>query len=122
MSVLVFDGDCAFCTMCARWAVAHVHSAAQAIPYQHADLPKLGLTVEGCASALHYVDHGGQAHRGADAVGRYLQEAAGWWRIVGSFMLLPGIHNLSQIVYRVIAENRHRLPGGTAACASHLHE
>lgn len=122
MSVLVFDGDCALCTSCAQWASKHVHATAEVIAYQHADLLNLGLTAEQCASALQYVDRGGRAHSGAAAVGRFLYEAGGRWRIVGAVLLLPGIRNLSQIVYRVIARNRHRLPGGTAACASHLHE
>jgi predicted DCC family thiol-disulfide oxidoreductase YuxK len=38
------------------------------------------------------------------------------WRIAGRILLLPGISWMAAHTYRLIATNRHRLPGGTPAC------
>jgi hypothetical protein len=39
------------------------------------------------------------------------------FRPVGALILLPPISWLAAGVYRLIANNRYRLPGGTPACA-----
>ena len=43
------------------------------------------------------------------------------WRVIGVLMRVPGLHWLSGVVYRCVARNRYRLPGGTAACALPRH-
>lgn len=121
MAVLVFDGDCGFCTMSAQWVQRHIHSPAHVVAYQHADLAALGLTPQACAAALQYVAADGRVHSGAGAVSQLLSDAGGVWLPFGATLRLPGIRGISQIVYRLVARNRHRLPGGTAACAQHQH-
>jgi predicted DCC family thiol-disulfide oxidoreductase YuxK len=55
-------------------------------------------------------------HGGAAAIGRFLVAAGGAWRPLGRLILLPGIRAVAGVVYRLVAANRHRLPGGTPAC------
>ncbi|WP_330185843.1 DUF393 domain-containing protein [Nocardia sp. NBC_01503] len=54
---------------------------------------------------------------GARAGALLLRRAAQPWRAVGAIMLNPPISWLAAALYRLVAKNRHRLPGGTPACA-----
>ena len=120
--VLIFDGDCAFCTSSVNWGKRLIKRLPATQPYQFADLAPLGLTAEQCNQAVQYVDLNGRVHSGEDAVRAVLMAAGkGWW-VLGALMGLPGIHWLSGVVYRWVARNRQRLPGGTAACALPRHE
>ena len=115
--MLIFDGDCAFCTSCAAWGKRLIARLPATQPYQFADLAALGLTAEQCNLAVQYVDSHRRVHSGEDAVRAALLAAGkGWW-LLGVFLGLPGIHWLSGVAYRWVARNRHRLPSGTAACA-----
>jgi predicted DCC family thiol-disulfide oxidoreductase YuxK len=113
--VLVFDGDCSFCTSSARVA-GRIVPTARIVPWQRADLDALGVDREAAAEAIQWVDSHGQVSAGADAVARMLRTGALIWRVLGALMLLPGIRELAGVVYRLVANNRHRLPGGTPAC------
>ncbi len=113
--VLVFDGDCAFCTTSARtgqrWlGLEHVE------PWQFLDLESLQLTQAQCEEAVQWVDADGSVRSAQYAVIASLRHAGRVWGVLGRLMALPGIHQLSGVVYRWVARNRHRLPGGTPAC------
>src|SRR2546430_11445832 len=43
-SVLVFDGDCGFCTASARFLERYIRPPARVVAWQHADLAEIGLT------------------------------------------------------------------------------
>lgn len=113
--VLVFDGDCSFCTSSARLA-GRIVTTAQVVPWQTADLDSLGVRREAAAQALQWVDADGRVSAGADAVAHMLRTGGLFWRLVGGVMLLPVVRQLAGVAYRVVAKNRHRLPGGTPAC------
>lgn len=115
-SALVFDGDCAFCSTTARWLEVHAVSATRLVPWQHADLGALGLTAAACADALQWVD-GAHRSAGPDAVADYLRTSTWGWRQVGRLLAVPVVRLVSWPAYRWVARNRHRLPGGTPACA-----
>ena len=113
--LLVFDGDCGFCTTSARsgqrWlGLEHVE------PYQFLDLPALGLTVEACEQAVQWVAADGSIVSAERAVIAACLHAGGFWGIVGRVMAVPGIRHLAAVVYRLVARYRHRMPGGTPAC------
>lgn len=116
MSVLVFDGDCAFCTSCVDVARRIAPEQVAMQPYQQADLSALGIEATACAAALQFRDHAGNWHSGSDAIAALLRECGGAWRFAGSALLLPGVHHVAARVYVWVAANRHRLPGGTPAC------
>lgn len=87
------------------------------VPYQLADLAALDLTAERCNRAVQSVARDRHVYSAHDAVSAVLLGAGrGWW-LLGALMRVPGVHWLSGVVYRWVATNRHRLPGGTAACA-----
>ena len=90
--VLVYDGDCGFCTTCVH-LLERIGPDAEIVAWQ--------LTVRS----------------GHEAVAAVLDTAGRIWRIAGRALLLPGISWVAARAYRLIADNRYRLPGGTPACA-----
>jgi predicted DCC family thiol-disulfide oxidoreductase YuxK len=118
--VLVFDGDCAFCSTSATFVVRRLRRspADYAVqPWQRLDVAAFGLTPADCTESLRWVDAGGRTHAAQDAVARMLLASRAWARPVGALLLVPGIRQVAGVAYRWVARNRHRLPGGTPACA-----
>lgn len=113
--ILVFDGDCGFCTMTAQWVAARLDSA-DVEPWQSLDLDALGLTEQQVSTAAYWVEPGRPPQRGHDAVAAALQ-AMGWpWRGLGEAITRPPLSWLAAPTYEVVAANRGRLPGSTPAC------
>ena len=117
MSVLIYDGDCGFCAACVRWGERHLPNWPKAAPFQLLALDHYGLTTEQCQSALHYVDAHGKPHAANHAVGRLLIDSRSPWVVIGRIIELPVARSLAALAYRLIARNRHRLPGATEQCA-----
>jgi predicted DCC family thiol-disulfide oxidoreductase YuxK len=117
VATLVFDGDCGFCTRCVALVPKRVRRTTKVVPYQRADLAALDLTAAECAEAVQWVGDDGSRGRGHAAIGRLLQSGGGAWAVVGTLLLLPPVSWLAAVVYRLVAANRMRLPGGTPACA-----
>lgn len=115
-TTLVYDGDCAFCTSAVNAMVKARITADVVVPWQRADLGALGLTEAQCRDAVQLVEPG-RTSSGHRAFGRLLLQAAWPWRPLGGLMLLPPFSWLAAGLYRLIASNRSRLPGGTPACA-----
>jgi predicted DCC family thiol-disulfide oxidoreductase YuxK len=114
--VLVYDGDCGFCTTCAR-VLERIGPDAEIVAWQLADLAELGITERQAADAVQWVRIDGTVRSGHEAIAAALTTAGRIWRIVGRALLLPGISWIAARVYRLVASNRYRLPGGTPACA-----
>ncbi|MDA2945966.1 MAG: DUF393 domain-containing protein [Actinomycetota bacterium] len=115
LPVLVFDGDCAFCTSSARSAKRLLRLDAVE-PWQKLDLEELGLDPERCGAALQWVGVDGQIREAEHAVVAAMRHAGGVWRLPAAALSAPGIRSLAAHIYRWVARNRHRLPGGTPAC------
>lgn len=114
---LVFDGDCAFCTSCAR-LLERIGPEAEIVAWQVADLDELGMTAAQAAEAVRWVEPAGTVRTGHEALAAALRSAGAPWRIAGRALVLPVISPLAAAGYRLVARNRHRLPGGTPACAT----
>jgi predicted DCC family thiol-disulfide oxidoreductase YuxK len=118
LPVLVFDGDCGFCTTCARflarWVVAG--HRVSVVPWQRLDLAELGLTADRCRAAVQWVAEGGQVATGHAAMAAALRAGQPVWRPVGALILAPGFSCLAKWLYSWIAGHRDALPGGTPAC------
>ncbi|MDP9284486.1 MAG: DUF393 domain-containing protein [Actinomycetota bacterium] len=79
--LLVFDGDCSFCSSSARWITAHWNGPQEAVAWQDlsADqLERLGLTVEDMRRAVWWIDPSRGNSRGHVAIARALRTAHGW--------------------------------------------
>ncbi|MFE5795146.1 thiol-disulfide oxidoreductase DCC family protein [Streptomyces sp. NPDC056503] len=115
--VLVYDGDCGFCTTSANFAERRVRPRCDIVPWQFADLGALGVTRERAEYEVLWVTPAGAVEGGARAVAKALLSAGGAWAVLGAALLLPGVRWAARRVYRLVAAHRHRLPGGTPACA-----
>lgn len=115
--LLLFDGDCAFCTSSAR-LLERIGPDAEIVAWQLTGLEELGLTREQAADAVQWIGVDGTIRSGHEAVAAALCGAGGIWRLGGRTLLLPGLSWVAARAYRLIAANRHRLPGGTPACAA----
>ena len=114
---LVYDGDCGFCTRSAALARRVLPADCAVVPSQGADLAAVGTTAERARREALWVPRTGEVVGGARAVAAALREAGSGWALLGRLLQLPPIGLLADAVYRVVAANRMRLPGGTAACA-----
>ena len=114
--VLVFDGDCAFCTNCAH-GLERIGPNAEIVAWQLTDLAELGITAEQASDAVQWVEVDGAVRSGHEAIAAVLGTAGPRWRFVGRALTLPGLSWLAARAYRMVANNRYRLPGGTPACA-----
>jgi len=117
----LYDGDCAFCSSCARFIERRIRTRAKVTAWQFADLDELGLSGGECEQAVQFVTTGKHS-AGPAAIADLLRGATGWsgrllWRPAGRVLAQRQVTALAWPVYRWVARNRHRMPGGTAACA-----
>ncbi|MFD6280748.1 thiol-disulfide oxidoreductase DCC family protein [Streptomyces sp. NPDC060209] len=116
-SVLIYDGDCAFCTSSVTFAEQYVRPRCEATPWQFADLDSLGTTRERAEYELLWITPTGVIYGGAQAVAKLLLTAGRGWAVLGALLTLPPLRWIAHGVYRLVANNRERMPGGTPACA-----
>src|SRR4051812_29562034 len=116
-SVLVYDGDCAFCTSSVSFAERCLAPRCETTPWQFADLDSLGITRQRAEYELLWVTPSGVVRGGTQAVAKLLLSAGGGWRVLGALLTLPPLRWVAHGVYRFVANNRERMPGGTPACA-----
>ena len=90
---------------------------AEIVAWQFTDLAELGITDEQTTDAVQWVQIDGTVRSGHEAIAAILNTAGRIWRIIGRMVLVPGISWMAARVYRLVARNRYRLPGGTSACA-----
>lgn len=116
-SLLLLDGDCGFCQKAAEAARSTLfRSTLTAAPFQRVGLDEFGLTPQCCEETLHVIDPRGGVRTGSDAVAEVLLASRFPWPLLGRALYLPGLRRLAQGIYARVARNRHRLPGGSAAC------
>jgi predicted DCC family thiol-disulfide oxidoreductase YuxK len=114
--VLLYDGDCAFCTSCVQLVEKRIRPDAEIVAWQFADLGELGVSEEQAADAVQWVQADGAVRSGHEAIAAMLSSSGPIWRTIGRILLLPGISWTAAQTYRLVANNRNRLPGGTPAC------
>jgi predicted DCC family thiol-disulfide oxidoreductase YuxK len=114
--VLVFDGDCGFCTTTANWIKKNSIVALEIAPYQWTDLEQYGLTAEEAAAKVQLVV-GDKIFAGHNCMAKLLLiQPNVLLKLVGAIMVMPVIDPISARLYTWIAANRQKLPGGTPAC------
>lgn len=116
---LVYDADCGFCTRSVQFIQRWVdrRDRYDVRPWQELDLAAVGLTAQDCDEAAQFLMADGSVRSGHEAIASAATHGAPGWRPVGHLLLAPGISWVAARTYRWVAAHRHRLPGGTAACA-----
>jgi len=105
-AVLVFDGECRFCTACVGFLVRRTRRPLETIAYQDANLAALGLTRARCEEAVQWVSADGDNVSAHVAVAKALMHARLPWSMVGRLILLPGMRAIADRVYRTVATRR----------------
>lgn len=119
--VLVYDGDCGICTKCVQFVYKHLSSDLDVVAWQHADLSSLRLTQAECENAVQWVEPDGSISAGHLAVSKLLKDSGALWWPLGAIMAIPPFSLVAKLIYRWVANNRDKLPGGTPACAMPAH-
>jgi predicted DCC family thiol-disulfide oxidoreductase YuxK len=117
--LLVFDGDCGFCTTSAKWIQSKWSAqSASAVAWQRLGenrLAELGLDLNDVRTKAWWVD--AQSVRGGErAVAASLIHAGGLWALAGRVIDFRFFRPLAKAGYRLVARYRYRLPGATDAC------
>lgn len=115
--MLIFDGDCGFCTTSAHWIQRRLPDDVEVVAWQFVDdLDALGLTVDEADAKVWWITPDGRRHGGHLAIGHALRSAGGFWGLIGTMLVTPPASWLAAPVYALVARYRHRMPGGTPAC------
>jgi predicted DCC family thiol-disulfide oxidoreductase YuxK len=110
-TVLVFDGECAFCMAWVDGVRRRKGQELECVAYQDASVPARfpNLAPERLRRSVHLIEADGHVHRGAQAVLR----APGGGRTQATLLRLcersAGFARLADFVYRVVAKNRRAL-------------
>jgi len=116
MGLLVYDGDCAFCTSSVAFSHRWIRARTETVPWQTADLASLGLTEQQCRDAVQYRDRQGRWTSAGAAVIALLRDGRWPWFWLGRVAGLPGLSWAVERAYAWVARNRQRLPGSTPTC------
>jgi len=114
--LLLYDADCAFCTRAAA-AARRLRLPIDVAPMQSYDLLSLGVCPARARTELPFVADE-RVRYGAAAIAAALRTGGLPCRVVGCLMSVPPLSWAAAATYRIISRNRHRLPGGTAACST----
>lgn len=115
--VFLFDGDCAFCSSCARFIDRHLARGIPVLPWQRTDLDVLDVTAAQAEASVVWVGTDRVVALGPVAIARLLRHAGRAWYPFGWLLETPPVRAMAWPIYRWVARNRHRMPGGTAACS-----
>jgi len=114
-AILIFDGDCGFCTSSANW-ISSNSDRFQIKPWQSLDLSLFGLTEDEVSSAVYWID-GTDKYSGHVAIGKSLRANKNrLFQALGSVLLFKPFGPIFIIAYKILARYRHKLPGSTTAC------
>ena len=122
-ALLIFDGDCGFCSSSVNWLAKNLRVMPEAQPWQFLDLDEYGLTASEASERVWLVTPGrgnrlGKQYGGHLAVSALLRHQPQFGvRLLGWIMRTPPFSLFAAAGYAVIARYRHKLPGGTPACA-----
>ncbi len=115
-TTLIFDGDCGFCTACVTWGVRNLSAFPNPLPFQSLDPADYGLSVADVRKAVWLIS-GSTVLSGARAVAWILKGQRNLiWRLFGRFIDWCPIRPFAALAYRIVALNRHRLPGASTQC------
>lgn len=115
-ALLIFDGDCGFCTSSVEWLRRMLPAMPDASPYQWTPLAEYGLSETDAAAKVWLVIDGRRfgGHRAVAAL--LTHQPCATLRFLGHLMTVPPVSWVAAIGYRLVARYRFALPGGTPAC------
>ena len=114
--LLIFDGDCGFCTSVTNFFLKHSSVPLKAEPWQYIDPADYGLTRQQVAAKVYFLVES-NPYAGHEAFAMLLRvQSNALIRALGWLAMTPPISWLARPTYWFVARYRHKLPGGTPAC------
>lgn len=114
--VLIFDGDCGFCTSTANYILKHSKTPLVAHPWQHIDVTEYGILQPQAAERVYMIVDG-RAYGGHEAFAEILRlQRNPLLNTLAFLIVVPPFCWLARMGYALTAKFRHKLPGGTPAC------
>ncbi|HXI70184.1 MAG TPA: lipase maturation factor family protein [Verrucomicrobiae bacterium] len=106
--LMVFDGDCNFCTLWIRRWQQLTDDAVEYLPSQDASVTARfpEIPCERFATAVQLIEPDGAVYSGAEAVFRTLAKNPKWQWPLRTYENSPALANLTEWAYRLVAENR----------------
>jgi len=118
--VLIYDGHCQFCQLSLEFGIKNLRIFPQYVAFQKINPKEFGLTEEQVRSQIWLAPKSptvGASLGGHLAAGAILGlQPSLWLRALGWLASTPPTSWVADFIYRLIAANRHRLPGGSRAC------
>ena len=109
--VLLYDGHCAFCVReanrVARWVGGRVRLESFREP---GVMVRYGLTAEQCEQGLQLIGPDGRISSGLEGIARAFRLSP-LLAPLGRLYYVPGLRQLGDAAYRLVARNRFRLGG-----------
>lgn len=113
-SVLIYDGDCAFCNRSLQFGLRNLRWFPRYRPFQELTENEYGRPRSDFEKSIWIIGDARQLPGHKAAAWILLQQTNPMHRALGALIYFGG--PMSALAYRLIAKNRHRMPGGTAAC------
>lgn len=117
---LLYDGSCRFCTAGSE-RLARLARPGVIRRISNKDEAQMRVLPEkaraGIASALQLVSPDGEVASGAEAVNRALATRP-MWRLITWAYWVPGIRQINDWLYGIVARNRYRIAGRIETCDS----
>lgn len=109
--VLIYDGNCGLCNACVRFILRYERK--KELFFLHRQSSKAQQILQsngfdGCDSLFLIAN--GKLYSYADAAIRVGTHMGGWWKISLLALVVPA--PLRNLIYRVVAANRHRFSSG----------
>jgi predicted DCC family thiol-disulfide oxidoreductase YuxK len=118
--VLIYDGDCQFCQLSLDFGIKNLRIFPQFVAFQKIEPKDFGLTESQVRAKIWFArkDQGNNLALGGHlAAGAILKlQPSFWLRTLGWLVSTPPTSWAASLLYKWIAANRHRLPGGARAC------
>ena len=118
--VLIYDGDCQFCQLSLDFGIRNLRIFPKYVAFQKIDPKDFGLTASQVRSQIWLAQKSpaiSAALGGHLAAGAILKlQPSRWLKVLGWLATTPPASWAANLLYKLIAANRHRLPGGSRAC------
>jgi predicted DCC family thiol-disulfide oxidoreductase YuxK len=108
--VLLYDGECGFCTRLVEEAADRLAADVDFLPSQTAPLSTYGVSLAEARHSLQWVAPDGRIGQGAEAAARLLVASGGAWAVLGRLLLAPPFSFVAAAAYWLIARNRSHIP------------
>lgn len=114
--MLLYDGDCGFCTSTVNWLAKTLPAFPEATPHQWVELDDYGMSKAEVSDRVWFITptHQYGGHLAVSAMLRSQPSIP--WRFLGWILITPPFSWAAAVGYALVARYRHRLPGGTPAC------